>query len=417
LQSVGRQSLVGGDKSTVRILHACVLLETTFAIVLLAGAGLLAGSLWKVLNVDPGFASQRVVAGDLSLAQEPQPDPHYVISFYNSLLEHLRQFPEVAAAGLTTNLPIGGTGWNMFFSIQGRPLFPDQILDTAQRIVTAGYFQTMGIPLFAGRFFDDHDAGDAEPVAVVNDAFARRYFPDGHPIGHRLKLGRPEDSELPWFFTIVGVVGNVRYRDLETSSSPEMYLCMSQMVGSLQKMTPDAATLVVKSRNSADLLPNMMRNEIAKLNSAVIVTDVRTMDSVLYESMTPLRFNVELFFLFGGLALLLAWIGIYGVMTYATVMRMREIAIRMALGASPQSILRLVMGRATRLAAAGILLGLPVSWFATRLLRSVLYGISPHSAAVLVAVSLVVCSAAALAGYLPARRAMAIDPNAILRSE
>jgi putative ABC transport system permease protein len=417
LQSVGRQSLVGGNKSTVRILHACVLLETTFAIVLLAGAGLLAGSLWKVLNVDPGFASQRVVAGDLSLALVPQPDPHYVISFYNSLLEHLRQFPEVAAAGLTTNLPIGGTGWNMFFSIQGRPLLPDQVLDTAQRIVSAGYFQTMGIPLLGGRFFDDHDIGDAEPVAVVNDAFVRRYFPDGHPIGHRIKLGRPEDSGLPWFFTIVGVVGNVRYRDLETPSTPEMYLCMSQMVGSLQKMTPDAATLVVKSRHSADLLPTMIRNEIAKMNSRIILTDVRTMDSVLTESTTPLRFNVELFFLFGGLALVLAWIGIYGVMTYATVMRIREIAIRMALGASPHSILRLVMGRATRLAAAGILLGLSVSWFVTRLLRSVLYGISPHSTTVLVAVSLVVCSAAALASYLPARRAMAIDPNAILRSK
>ncbi len=417
LQSVGRQSLVGGNKSTVRILNACVLLETTFAIVLLAGAGLLAGSLWKVLNVDPGFASQRVVAGDLSLALLPQPDPHYAISFYNSLLERLRQFPEVAAAGLTTNLPIGAPSWEMSFSIEGRPLLPDQVLDTAQRIVSAGYFQTMGIPLLTGRFFDDHDISDRGPVAVVNDAFVRRYFPDGHPIGHRLKLGRPEDSGLPWFFTIVGVVGNVRYRDLETSSSPEMYMCMSQMAGSLQKMTPDAATLVVRSRHSADLLPNLIRREIATMNSRVILTDVRTMDSVLSESMTPLRFDVELFFLFAGLALVLAWIGIYGVMTYATVMRIREIAIRMALGASPHSILRLVMGRATRLAAAGILLGLSVSWFATRLLRSVLYGISPHSTAVLVVVSLVVCSAAALASYLPARRAMAVDPNAILRSE
>ena len=417
LQGSGRGSLVAGSKSTVRFLHACVLLETTFAIVLLAGAGLLAGSLWKVLNVDPGFASQRVVAGNLSLALLPHPDPNYVISFYDRLLEHLRQFPEVAAAGLTTNLPIGGGTWETYFSIEGRPLFPDQVLDTAQRIVSAGYFQTMGIPLMSGRFFDDHDIRDREPVAVVNDAFVRRYFPDGHPIGHRVKLGRPEDSGLPWFFTIVGVVGNVRYRDLETSSSPEMYMCMSQMVGALQKMAPDEATLVVKSRQSADLLPNMIRDAIAKMNSRVILTDVRTMDSVLSESTTPLRFNVELFFLFGGLALVLAWIGIYGVMTYATVMRIREIAIRMALGASPQSILRLVMGRATRLAAAGILLGLSVSWFATRLLRSVLYGVSPHSAAVLLVVSLVVFSAAGLASYLPARRAMAIDPNAILRSE
>jgi ABC-type antimicrobial peptide transport system permease subunit len=181
--------------------------------------------------------------------------------------------------------------------------------------------------------------------------------------------------------------------------------------------SPDAATLVVKSRHSADLLPNMIRDEIDKMNGQVIVTDVRTMDSVLSESITPLRFNVELFSLFGGFALVLAWIGIYGVMTYATVMRIREIAIRMALGASPHSILRLLMGRATRLAAAGILLGVSVSWFSTRLLRSVLYGISPHSTAVLVAVSLVVCSAAVLASYLQARRAMAVDPNVILRSE
>jgi putative ABC transport system permease protein len=417
LNRVGRQSLIGGDKSTVRILHAFVVLETTFAIVLLAGAGLLASSLWKVINVDPGFASERVVAGDLSLALTRQPDSQYAISFYNNLLGNLRRRPEVAAAGLTTNLPIGGRGWEMSFSIQGRPLPPEEFLDTAQRIVSAGYFQTMGIPLLAGRFFDDHDIDKGEPIAVVNDAFARRYFPDGSPIGHRLKLGRPEDSGLPWFFTIVGVVGNVRYRDLETTSSPEMYMCLAQMTGSLQQMTPDAATLVVKSRHSAELLPNIMRDEIARMNNQVMVTDVRTMDSVLSESVSPLRFNVELFAMFGGLALVLAWIGIYGVMTYATVMRIREIAIRVALGASPQSILRLVMGRATRLAAVGIFLGLSVSWFCTRFLRSVLYGISPHSAAVLVTVSLVVCSAAGLASYLPARRAMAVDPNAILRSE
>jgi ABC-type antimicrobial peptide transport system permease subunit len=194
-------------------------------------------------------------------------------------------------------------------------------------------------------------------------------------------------------------------------------MCLAQMTGSLQRMTPDAATLVVKSRHSAELLPNIIRDEIARMNNQVMVTDIRTMDSVLSESVSPLRFNVELFAMFGGLALVLAWIGIYGVMTYATVMRIREIAIRVALGASPQSILRLVMGRATRLAAVGIFLGLSVSWFCTRFLRSVLYGISPHSAAVLVTVSLVVCSAAGLASYLPARRAMAVDPNAILRSE
>ncbi len=411
------RSLGGGDRRTVRTLHVFVLLETTFAFVLMAGAGLLASSLWKVINVDPGFASERVVAGDLSLALLRQPNSQYVVSFYNNLLESLRHIPDVASAGLTTNLPIGGNTWEMFFSIEGRPLPPDQVLDTAQRIVSAGYFQTMSIPLLSGRFFDSHDIGGGEPIAIVNDAFARRYFPNESPIGHGVKLGRPEDKDLPWFFTIVGVVGNVRYRDLETSSSPEMYMCLSQMTGSLQKMTPDEVTLVVKSRHSAELLPNSIRGQVAKLNGQVIVTDLRTMDSVLSESVTPLRFNAELFVIFGGLALLLAWIGIYGVMTYATVMRIREIAIRIALGASRHSILRLVVGGATRLAATGILLGLSVSWFSTRFLRSVLYGISPHSPAILVAVSLVVCSAAVLASYLPARRAIAVDPNAVLRTE
>jgi putative ABC transport system permease protein len=410
-------SLEGGDKGTVRILHVFVLLETTFAIVLLAGAGLLAGSFWKVVNVDPGFASERVVTGDLSLSLVGRPNSQYVISFYKSLLEHLRQFPDVAAAGLTTNLPIGGRSWWMFFSIEGRPLPPNEVLDTAQRIVSDGYFQTMGIPLLSGRFFDNHDVNDKEPIAVVNDAFARRFFPGQSPIGHRIKLGRPEDSGMPWFFTIVGVVGDVRHRDLETPSSPEMYMCLSQMVGGLQQMTPDEATVVVRARHSADLLSHQIREGVARLNSQVIVTDLRTMDSVLSESVSPLRFNVELFVIFGGLALFLAWIGVYGVMTYATVMRTREIAIRMALGASPGSILLLVMGRAIRLAATGILLGLSASWFCTRFLRSVLYGVSPHSPLVLVAVSFVVCSAAVLASYLPARRAMAIDPNTILRSE
>jgi putative ABC transport system permease protein len=223
LNSGMRGGLGAGDYGTGKTLRAFVVVEMTLAVVLMSGAGLLARSLWKVMIVDPGFNPQRLLTADLSLAAEQHLSAQQTLSFYGRLLDDVRNFPAVTSAGLTTNLPIGGTTWGTRFSVEGRPAAASDFLASDQRIVSPGYFETMEIPLVSGRLFADHDTPDTAPVAIVNTAFARRYFPGENPLGQRVKWGRPEDRDLPWWFTIVGVVGDVRHRNLETSTSPELY--------------------------------------------------------------------------------------------------------------------------------------------------------------------------------------------------
>ena len=416
LNSGTRSGLDAGDRRTGNTLRVLVVIEMMLAVVLMTGAGLLTRSLWKVMTVDPGFNPERLITADLSLAEEQHLNAQQELSFYGKLLDEVRSLPDVTSAGFTSNLPIGGSSWGIIFSVEGRPIAASDFQASDQRLVSPGYFETMGIPLASGRFFESHDTPGAQPVAIINDAFARRYFPGENPIGHRVKWGRPENKDLPWWFTIVGIVGSVRHRSLETSISPELYMCSAQMADPLPA-APAEMTLVVRSRGSLVPLSGALRNEVARLDSQAVVQNMRTMESVLSDSLTSRRFNVEIFGGFGGLALILAWIGIYGVVTYATARRTHEIGIRIALGASPGNVLGMVLGQSIRLICIGVALGVLGAWFAVSSISSLLYGVGPHSLPILAIAVLVVATAALAASYLPARRAAKVDPMIALRCE
>jgi putative ABC transport system permease protein len=396
-------------------LHALVVSEIGLAFILLVSAGLLMASLRRVLSIDPGFRPESVLTARISLPETRyRPEPR--LELQARLLGAVRRLPEVSAAGLTTNIPIGGQSWSTYFYIEGRPLLVGEALASEQRVVSSGYFEAMGIPLLAGRVFQDDDAATHPSVAVINDVLAKRFFPGENPLGHRVKWGRPDDRDHPGWFTIVGIVGSVRDRTMESPASPELYMCSQQMEAGTF-LAPSDFALVVRSDGSIRPLISAVRSIISGFDSQVPITDVRTMEQVVSRSLAPREFILALFGGFAGLALVFAWVGTYGIVAYSTALRTHELGIRIALGSDRRRILRLVISQGMRLAGAGIALGLASSWVLTRSMSSLLYGISPYSSGALLAAALTLSTAAFFASYFPACRAASIDPSAALRSE
>ncbi len=414
LRGAGKGSTAAEDRRASSALRVLAVTEIALAFVLFVGASLLVESLYRVLRVDPGFRPASVLTARISLPAKRYEQPEKRRQFQNRVLESVRRLPKVSAAGLTTNLPIGGQSWSTYFSIEGRSLSVGEVLAGEQRLVSPGYFEAMEIALLSGRTFRDEDLAAGPPRAVINDVLARRFFPGENPIGRRVKWGRLDDRDYPEWFTIVGVVGSVRHRSLESPTSPELYMCAQQMAGEL---APVDFSLVVRSQGSMTPLAGALRSAIADIDKQVPVTDFRTMEKVLSRSLAPREFNLILLGAFAGLALTLACIGTYGVIAYSTALRSHEIGIRVALGADESGILHLVVANGMRLAAMGIAFGLAGSWFLTRFLSSLLYGIGAWSPGALVSATLAVSAATLLASYIPARHAASIDPAIALRSE
>lgn len=416
LRGTSKGSASAGSRGGLFALHALVVSEIALAFILLVSAGMLMASLRRVLSIDPGFRPESVLTARISLPETRYQQPERRLELQTRLLAAVRGLPEVSSAGLTTNLPIGGQSWSTYFSIEGRPLLVGEVLPSEQRLVSSGYFETMGVPLLAGRVFRDDDAATHPSVAVINDALAKRFFPGENPLGHRVKWGRLDDRDHPGWFTIVGVVGSVRDRTLESPTSPELYMC-SQQRDAERLLAPSDFALVVRSVGSIPPLMSAVRSIISGFDPQVPVTDVRTMEQVVSRSLAPREFILALFGGFAGLALVLAWVGTYGIIAYSTALRTHELGIRMALGSDRHGILRLVILQGMRLASAGIALGLACSWFLTRAVSSLLYGIGLHSSGALLAAALTLSTAAFFASLFPACRAAGIDPSAALRSE
>ena len=406
LQEGGRSST---DSGRHRLRSLLVVSEVALSLVLLVGAGLMIRSFGNLLKVNPGFDSENVMAMNVSLPRDRYPGPRQITAFFRAVLERIAALPGVQSAGVVNTLPLSTSNATSAFTIEGGPApAPGEIPRTDFRIITPDYFQAMGIPLMKGRRFTEGDDEAAPDVVIINQALARRYFPDEDPISRRIRFGRP-GSQGMWL-EIVGIIGDVRHWDLISAPQAEAYV-------PLQQSPQRNMTVVLRAATDPTGLATAVRSEIQSVDPNQPVFNIKTMEEILARSLLPQTFPMALMAIFAGLALLLAAVGIYGVISYSISRRTHEIGIRMALGAQPRDIFKLVVGQGMVLTLAGVGVGLAASFALTRFLQSLLFGVSATDPATFAGVALLLAAVALLACYLPARRATKVDPMVALRYE
>ena len=389
-----------------------VVAEVALALVLLVGAGLLIQTFYQLRNQYSGLRPENVLTLRTGLARNRYDEHHKRVSFYSQVLERVKSLPGVISAGYTTSVPLEWKGGTSGFVTEGN--LPEQGLsyDANHRNVSADYLQTLGIPLLQGRYFDRSDNAKSQPVAIVNETMARQYWPDQSPLGKRFKIGDP-DSERPWL-SVVGVVGDVRQMGIDVPVKAEMYLPYQQVPYYAWFAPRD---LVIRSSGDPMSLVSAVRSEVRVVDPLQPVSNIRTMEEILGEETTPRRLSMTLLATFAGLALLLAAIGIYGVLSYFVVQYTPEIGIRLALGAQTSHVLGLVLRRGMTLVVLGVAIGLIASLVLTRWMSSLLYGVSASDPATFGLIALMLTVVALLACYIPARRAAKVDPLVALRCE
>jgi putative ABC transport system permease protein len=392
-----------GGRGRMRALLAAV--EVMASVVLLAGAGLLARSLVRLLDVDPGFRPAEVATTTLRLPVTKEEDEQR--RFFTALVERVEALPGVESAGLVSQLPLSGQLNDTYFTIEGRPPSPSGQPNHANfRGVSDHYFRAMGIPLIRGRSFARSDGPSAPGVVVVNEPFVRAFFPGEEPLGRRIAV----DLGSPFAVEIVGVVGGVRHTSLATEPEPEMYLSATQQPTGFMN-------LVVRARGNAAALAGGLRAAVAAIDPDQPLGPVRTMTSVVSASAGDRRFPTLLLGGFAGLALVLAAIGLYGVMAESVAQRTAELGIRMALGASARDVVRLVVREGLRVTLVGLGAGIGGALALSRLLASLLYAVPAHDPATFAGVAAIVAAVALAACALPARRAARTSPQIALRHE
>jgi predicted permease len=383
-----------------------VMIETALALMLLVGAGLLIKSLVRVLAVDPGFATSRVLTAQVALPRPRYPDAVRRRVFWQSLTARLREIPGVDAAGLTSTVPFSGMVSAGTYQLVSRPLAAAEKPPHAQLETVGGdYFRALQIPLLQGRLFDDRDGPDEERAVIVDRFLARRQFPDRSPVGELLSFGGTRT------YRIIGVVGTINAADLSKPVPEErIYESSTQDVNS-------AMGLVIRTKADAPALVSELRKAVESIDPEQPIADVRTMDEWIGRSLQPRRAPTRLLAAFGGVSLLLAAVGIYGVLAFAVNQRAREFGIRRALGADRASILTLVFTQGLRPTLAGIGVGLAGAAASARYLESMLFGVAGHDPTVLAGATVLLLVVAGAACYLPARAATRADPMAALREE
>jgi putative ABC transport system permease protein len=412
LNEGGRGSSRGGASNRLR--SVLVVTEIALAMLLLVGAGLLLRSFERMQATIAGFQTDHLLAADVPLSQNSYPKPEQRFQFFDRLLERSRALPGVRSAGAASWLPMSGTAWLIRFNIFDRP--PKDARDfvaAGYRAVTPNYLETLGVPLIAGRTFTEFDNEKAPPVAVINAAMAREFFPgDESPLGKRIQIGSPPDPAVPWM-QIVGVVGDVR-QGLGIDPKSEMYLPYRQAEALLPMFQ---LSVVVRTTQDPREEATSLRAALDEIDKNQPLVNVRTMEDSMATSVAQPRFRTWLLGLFAVLALLLSTIGIYGVMSYSVTQRVHEMGIRIALGAQPRQVFQLVTGQGLRLALLGVGIGCLASLALTRVLRSFLYDVSALDPITYFSVAAVLVSVGLLASYLPARRATKVDPLIALRYE
>ena len=396
----------GHSRAGQRMREALVVIETAAALALLVGAGLLINSFIRVLRVPPGFDPTGVAVAQTALAPARYATTEQRKNVQRQLLEAVSALPGVEAAGVTTNLPMVGDR-GIGFHLEGDA---DNTVNAAYNAwVSNDYFRALGIQLRRGRVFTDADREDAPPVVVVNETLARRYWPQGEAIGKRLKWGGWVKDE---WLTIVGVVADVKVTTLEAETRPAIYMPLFQ-IGRAR----DSVVYVVRTSADATTLIPAMRKAISAIDPELPVYNLRTMNQVLAESVTQRRFTLLLLTMFAVTALLLAGIGLYGVMSYAVTERTREVGIRLALGAQTGQVLRLVLGAGLKLAACGVVAGLLLAFALTGLMKGMLYDVRANDPLTLALIALLLLAVAFFACWIPAQRATKVDPLIALRCE
>jgi len=396
-----------GARAWVR--NTLVVLEMALALVVLVSAGLLIRSFWRLQQVNPGFAPRNVLAMSLLLPATKYREPAQRDNFYKEALQRIRALPGVLSAGATSVLPLSGNNSSGSFRIEGRVVPQGQLSPHGDRwAATTDYFSTMKIPIIRGRFFEDRDTMVSQPVAIIDETMARKYWPDEDPLGKRITFqGGPNN---PIWREIVGIVGHVKHKDLEGESRVQYYIPHSQTQNPFM-------TLVVRSSGDPASLTGVVRGAIGGLDKDLPVFRVKTMEQFVSDSMAQRRFAMTLVGIFASVAMALACVGLYGVLSYSIMQRSHEIGIRMALGARAADVLRLVVGQGMLLALAGVALGSVAAFLLTRLMANLLFGVKATDPLTFAAIALLLTLVALVACFAPARRATKVDPIVTLRSE
>jgi putative ABC transport system permease protein len=398
----------GGSSMKQHTRKALVISEVALSLVLLIGAGLMIRSFWKLQNVNPGFDTSNALTMSVALTPIRYSEPHQQLAFIDRTIEQIRTVPGVVSVGATSTVPLAGRGSTQPFSVEGRPTGAVAEQPMAQtRYISPDYFQAIGIPLRQGRFFSDHDRDNSVPVVIISDAMARRFWPGENPIGMRLT---PSFHLEQGAREIVGVVGDVKSSGLDVDSAAMMYLPYKQ--------TPRPyVSFVVRTASNPESMVQPVSKAIYSIDKEQALTDVQTMEQVLTASVSGRRFNMTLLLAFAGVALMLAAVGVYGVMNYTVTLRRRELGIRMALGAETRDVLRLVLGQGLTLTLIGVVVGLISAYALTRLMASLLYGVTATDYITFASVSAVLIAVGLAASYVPARRATKVNPTIALRTE
>jgi len=405
-----------------------VVVEVATTLVLLIGAGLLIRSFYLLQKVNPGFSDEHLTSFSISLPQKKYATEETRSFFYNRLLENIRSLPGVESTAAASGLPLGNNGWQTSFVIDGRPLPPrDQVPLMEACLVTPDYFKAMNIPVLRGRVFNDRDdrshlagrdlsklsenerPGAGLTAIVIDEEFAKRYWPNEDPVGKRVKMGGA-DPKAP-VLEIIGVVGRVKMESLnQNSDRVQGYFAFNQLpLGGM--------TVIIKGASDPNQLIASSRNAVRELDPDQPIYSVRTMNEIRAESVAPERLNLTLLSLFAGIALVLAIVGIYGVMSYSVTQRTHEIGIRMAIGARPLDVFKMILGHGMKLALIGVGIGLIGAFLLTRLMATMLFGVEPTDATTYGAISILLIGIALLACYLPGRRATKVEPTISLRYE
>lgn len=396
---------MGGTRHS-RLRRLLIIAEVSLSLMLLVGAGLMVKSFLRLKQVNPGFNPDHVLTAKISLPPSSYPDSTRRAAFFQQLLTQLETVPGVQSVGATTGLPLSGTSMNFRFSLEGQPPPSGEFSQAQYRAVSPGYFRTMGIPLLAGRDFTNRDGAEAPGVVVINETMARRLFPQGDALGKRLSItyGKPTPRE------VIGIVGDVKHLKLEEGPKPEMYVPYTQNPWGFM-------TVVLRTTAPPDDLSSAVRSEVWRVDRNQPVDKVMALDQILYESVAQPRLYTLLLALFAVLAIILSATGIYGMTAYTVSQRTHEIGVRLALGARPNDVLKLVVRQGMFVVLIGVAVGFLISVTLTRILSSLLYGVSATDLATFVEVLALLIGVAFLACYLPARRATKVDPLIALRNE